>query len=91
MIGNIRSAFNDLLEEITWMDDATKNVAREKAAAITEKIGYPEYIMNNTALAEDYEGVCHYYTAGFVLLLWDFLYPILIIHDRRFYHLGMTP
>ncbi len=60
MIANIRSAFNDLLEEITWMDDTTKNVAREKAAAISEKIGYPEYIMNNTALAEDYEGVCYW-------------------------------
>ena len=57
MIHNIRSAFNDLLEEVDWMDDRTRAVAREKAAAIAEKIGYPEYIVNDTALNMDYEGV----------------------------------
>ena len=57
MIHNIRDAFNELLEEIDWMDDKTRSVAREKAAAIAEKIGYPEYIMNDTAINVDYEGV----------------------------------
>jgi len=28
-----------------------------QAEFITEKIGYPDYIMNNTALDMDYEGV----------------------------------
>ena len=57
MIHNIRDAFNKLLEEIDWMDDKTRDVARQKAAAITEKIGYPEYIVNDTAINLDYEGV----------------------------------
>jgi membrane metallo-endopeptidase-like protein 1 len=57
MIENIRSSFTELLEEVPWMDDATKRVAREKADAIEERIGYPDYIMNDTALNLDYEGV----------------------------------
>ncbi|CAH1775260.1 unnamed protein product [Owenia fusiformis] len=54
MIGNIREAFNELLEEVDWMDTETREVAREKANAISEKIGYPNYIMNSTALDKDY-------------------------------------
>ena len=58
MIRNIRDAFSELLERIDWMDDNTKNVAREKVASIAEKIGYPEYIFNDTAINLYYEGVC---------------------------------
>jgi membrane metallo-endopeptidase-like protein 1 len=57
MIDNIRSAFAELLEEAPWMDQETRVVAQEKADAIKEKIGYPEYIMNDTALNADYEGI----------------------------------
>lgn len=57
MIHNIREAFSELLEEVPWMDDATRIVARDKVEHIKEKIGYPDYIMNDTALNTDYEGV----------------------------------
>jgi predicted metalloendopeptidase len=30
MIGNIRDAFNELLDELDWMDEPTKELAREK-------------------------------------------------------------
>ena len=30
MIHNIRAAFNEILEESSWMDDETKAVAKEK-------------------------------------------------------------
>jgi uncharacterized protein YnzC (UPF0291/DUF896 family) len=30
MIENIRGTFNDELENIAWMDDATRTVAKEK-------------------------------------------------------------
>ena len=45
MIHNIRQAFNDLLVENEWMDMETRAVAREKANAIKERIGYPDYII----------------------------------------------
>jgi membrane metallo-endopeptidase-like protein 1 len=57
MIGDIRAAFIELLDEVTWLDNNTRTVARQKAAAMTENIGYPDYILNNTALDKDYEDV----------------------------------
>ncbi|KAL3861161.1 hypothetical protein ACJMK2_007226, partial [Sinanodonta woodiana] len=57
MIHDIRAAFNELLEEVDWMDHTTRVVAREKADAIAEKIGYPQYILNDTVLEEEYKHV----------------------------------
>jgi predicted metalloendopeptidase len=37
MIRNIRSAFIDLLEESTWMDDASKSRAIDKVSVIEKK------------------------------------------------------
>ncbi|CAF2118844.1 unnamed protein product [Rotaria magnacalcarata] len=56
MIHNIRSSFIEMLEKSTWMDDISKRKAIEKALAIDEKIGYPDYLNSNnvTQLEEDY-------------------------------------
>ena len=58
MIHNLREAFNDLLMENDWMDDATRAVAREKANAIKERIGYPEFLVNPEQLDLKIESVC---------------------------------
>lgn len=42
----IREVFISNLDKITWMDDATKGRARDKALAIVERIGYPEFIVD---------------------------------------------
>ena len=57
MIHDIRDAFNDLLEENAWMDTETRLVAEDKANSMTERIGYPEYITNDTRLEEEYKNV----------------------------------
>lgn len=57
MIHTIREAFNDLLAENHWMDDETRAVAKEKADAMNERIGYPQSIINNTELISEYEMV----------------------------------
>ncbi|XP_006627813.1 phosphate-regulating neutral endopeptidase PHEX [Lepisosteus oculatus] len=50
----IRWAFIDMLEkENDWMDRETKNKAKEKAYAVLAKVGYPDFIMNNTYINED--------------------------------------
>ncbi|CAF0915198.1 unnamed protein product [Adineta ricciae] len=56
MISNIRKAFVEMLEESTWMDDVSKSRAIEKALAIDEKIGYPDYLGsdNTTQLETQY-------------------------------------
>ncbi|XP_060581154.1 membrane metallo-endopeptidase-like 1 [Ruditapes philippinarum] len=55
MIGNIRGTFNDELENIAWMDDATRTVAKEKADAVKEWIGYPSDILIPEKLNKLYE------------------------------------
>ncbi|XP_074839475.1 phosphate-regulating neutral endopeptidase PHEX [Carettochelys insculpta] len=50
----IRWAFIDMLEkENDWMDSRTKRKAKEKAKAVLAKVGYPEFIMNDTYINED--------------------------------------
>uniref|UniRef100_A0A3P8PAF9 Phosphate regulating endopeptidase homolog, X-linked n=1 Tax=Astatotilapia calliptera TaxID=8154 RepID=A0A3P8PAF9_ASTCA len=54
LIDGIRWAFIDMLEkENDWMDDLTKKRAVEKAHAVLAKVGYPEFILNDTYLNED--------------------------------------
>ncbi|CAD5115683.1 DgyrCDS4635 [Dimorphilus gyrociliatus] len=57
MISDIREAFNEILEENDWMDEETKKVAEEKANAMKERIGYPDFILNSTKLDEFYSRI----------------------------------
>lgn len=57
MIHTIREAFNELLAENHWMDDETRAVAKEKADAMNERIGYPEILTNTKKLEKEYENV----------------------------------
>ncbi|XP_067950670.1 neprilysin-like isoform X2 [Watersipora subatra] len=57
MIAHVRGAFNDLLEDVTWMNDKTRKVAKEKAAAMHENIGYPDWIHNDTRINSEYQGL----------------------------------
>ncbi|XP_028824345.1 phosphate-regulating neutral endopeptidase PHEX [Denticeps clupeoides] len=54
LVDGIRWAFIDMLEqENDWMDEATKKKAVEKAHAVLAKVGYPEFIRNDTYINED--------------------------------------
>ncbi|NXY42204.1 MMEL1 protein, partial [Ceuthmochares aereus] len=56
LIDKIREVFIDTLDELQWMDEASKEKAREKAMAIKEQIGYPDYILEdqNEKLDQEY-------------------------------------
>ncbi|XP_048581607.1 endothelin-converting enzyme homolog isoform X2 [Nematostella vectensis] len=56
MIKDIRNVFIDNLQNLNWMDEKTRKVAKEKAEAIRENIGYPDFIKNKTALELEYSG-----------------------------------
>lgn len=58
MIHTIREAFNELLAENHWMDDETRAVAKDKADAMNERIGYPDILTNPKELEREYENVC---------------------------------
>lgn len=57
MIHTIREAFNELLAENHWMDDETRAVAKQKADAMNERIGYPEILTSAKELEKEYENV----------------------------------
>ncbi|XP_037790089.1 endothelin-converting enzyme homolog [Penaeus monodon] len=57
MIQRIRKTFKESLQSLKWMDEETKTAAIEKVDAITEMIGYPEYILNPTELEDKYENL----------------------------------
>ena len=57
MIHGIRESFNELLMENHWMDDATRQVAKDKADSMNERIGYPDYLENATELAMEYGNI----------------------------------
>lgn len=60
MIHTIREAFNELLAENHWMDDETRAVAKEKADAINERIGYPKLITDKAELTKEYASVSYF-------------------------------
>ena len=57
LVEKVREAFIGGLKGLTWMDEITKLSAEDKAKAIIQKIGYPEFIMDNKQLDEHYKGV----------------------------------
>nr|AOT86842.1 neprilysin [Petromyzon marinus] len=63
----IREVFISNLDKITWMDDATKGRARDKAFAIVERIGYPEFIVdkNDPKIDEEYADLAYSTTEYF--------------------------
>uniref|UniRef100_A0AAY4CU41 Membrane metallo-endopeptidase-like 1 n=1 Tax=Denticeps clupeoides TaxID=299321 RepID=A0AAY4CU41_9TELE len=56
LIRKMQEAYIDTLDELSWMDGASKEKAREKVMAIKEQIGYPDHILdvNNHKLDEEY-------------------------------------
>lgn len=54
MIYTIRTAFNELLHENQWMDNATKVVAKYKANSMNERIGYPDFLKDPKQLSREY-------------------------------------
>nr|XP_023014776.1 endothelin-converting enzyme homolog isoform X2 [Leptinotarsa decemlineata] len=50
MINNVRDAFKKNFQNLKWMDEDTRQVAIAKADAISDMIGYPEFVKNMNEL-----------------------------------------
>ncbi|CAG0895500.1 unnamed protein product [Darwinula stevensoni] len=57
LVEDLRAAFDGILDEIDWMDAATRENARKKNRAIRAFIGYPDFILDPQALADYYFGI----------------------------------
>lgn len=55
MINEIRSAFKENLRKLNWMDKETRVLAEDKADAISDMIGFPDYILKPAQLDEKYK------------------------------------
>ncbi|KAL2301263.1 hypothetical protein Nmel_011830 [Mimus melanotis] len=56
MISEIRAAFEVSLNQLDWMDEKTRQAAKEKADAIYDMIGFPDFILDNKELDDVYDG-----------------------------------
>ena len=54
MVDEVQQAFDESIHDLTWMDEATKDKAKEKNRRIIPEIGYPENTMNDTFLNIEY-------------------------------------
>ncbi|MCL1122952.1 M13 family metallopeptidase [Shewanella surugensis] len=50
LVENLRQAYGDSIDALTWMSDTTQTAAQEKLAQFTAKIGYPDKWKNYDAL-----------------------------------------
>ncbi len=55
LVGNLQTALGEHIDNLTWMSDITKTKAKEKLAAFTVKIGYPDKWRDYSALTVDPE------------------------------------
>lgn len=55
MINSVRTAFKENLKQLSWMDKETRELAEEKADAITDMIGFPDFILDVEKLDERYK------------------------------------
>jgi predicted metalloendopeptidase len=44
--------FDENLNKLEWIDEQSKNEAKNKLKKITEKVGYPDFTNNKTKLNE---------------------------------------
>nr|XP_056705971.1 endothelin-converting enzyme 2 [Euleptes europaea] len=56
MIAVIRTAFEESLDQLDWMDAKTRQAAKEKADSIYDMIGFPEFILEDKELDDVYDG-----------------------------------
>ena len=52
LIKNIRQTFEENLRKLQWIDEESKTEATKKLNKINEKIGYPDFIKDQTKLNE---------------------------------------
>ena len=59
MVQDIREVFNEMIDELDWMDNKTRIHAKEKAAAMATHIAYPDELLDDKKLTERYANVFH--------------------------------
>ena len=53
LVENMRTAYKERIQKLTWMSDSTKKLALDKLSRMTKKVGYPDHWKDFSALAID--------------------------------------
>ena len=62
MVKDLRSVFDEIIDELEWMDELTRARAKDKSAAMMTHIAYPDELLDDKKLSELYNNVknnCH--------------------------------
>ena len=57
MFNSVMTSFKSRMSQVTWMDEATRTVALDKANSIAHKIGYPDFVVQPALLDQYYQQV----------------------------------
>lgn len=57
LVQDVRDTFNDVLKDLDWMDNQTKNKAAEKEAAMKAYVAYPPELLDDKNIEEFYAKV----------------------------------
>merc|ERR1719348_1780986 len=57
LTSEIQRQFKDLVEEVEWLANTTKETARNKLDALIHNIGYPDLVLNDTQLHTEIKGL----------------------------------
>ena len=55
MVKDISDVFAEIIDELEWMDEETRERAKEKVATMTTRIAYPDEVLHINKLTERYE------------------------------------
>lgn len=55
ILAGLRESFINNLPSVSWMDEVTKNRAEDKAKAVAQQIGYPDWVVDQKKLDEHYK------------------------------------
>ena len=53
LVENMRAAYKERIQKLTWMSDSTKKLALDKLSRMTKKVGYPDHWKDFSALTID--------------------------------------
>ncbi|XP_037075869.1 neprilysin-2-like [Pollicipes pollicipes] len=57
LVSDVHKEFDMMLQEVTWMDNVTRERAVEKSKTISYYIAYPDELLNDTLVGEFYENL----------------------------------
>lgn len=77
MLADIQWAFSTLVRSVDWMDEDTKIATLDKAAAVKQFVGFPEWLLDKDQLQYYYEGVSKPRQLN-SQTFWPFLFVLLI-------------